>query len=100
MNLMHHWTANERGNVLLTGDEGELHAYLRLPFKGYWLEISYRPQNYPSLNVASLKISDAKLAAHINQKLVGMWVRKGNLEGLNVDKEGQISEAIDIAQTI
>lgn len=77
------WGASERGNTLLSTGEGNIIAWLDLPCD-YRLEVSYCPDNYPSLNVRVVDLSEADLAAHINANLGGWLVHKCNVNGVNV----------------
>ena len=78
--------ACERGNVFLQVQEGaDFQAYLRGEEENEWLEVSYREENYPALNVAVLSITDEDLAEHISLHFVGWYARKANLDGLNVE---------------
>ena len=91
------FSACDRGNVLLSGVDGDVfNAYLRLPGGGF-LEITYRPENYPKVNVAALDITEEYLARHINKRCRGMFADKANVEGLDLNEAGFIrdSEADD-----
>jgi len=79
--------ANERGNILLAHDEEfYLNAWIRLP-ESQWLQISYRNDNYPALEISTITSTDEALAAHINKEFGGgLWsVRKLNIDGVNVE---------------
>lgn len=85
--------ANERGNILLAHDEEfYLNAWIRLPGKDQWLQIAYRHDNYPALEVSTIAIADETLAAHINKEFGGgLWsVRKLNIEGVKVSLDNHI----------
>ena len=85
------WSACERGNVLLeTSDGSDFQAYLRGDEENEWLEISYREENYPSLNVALRSMTDEELAEHITLTFVGWYARKMNLAGVECDEEGYV----------
>ena len=85
---------SERGNTLLTSlDSMDFNAYIALPGGGY-LEITFRAANYPALNVSTLDIVEEELVKHINSKLGGMFVTRGNLVGLNMDKTDCIKRLI------
>ncbi len=64
------------------------------------LEITYSPNNYPSLYVQTVNKLDEQIAAHINMKLGGWKVIKNNLHGdvqLNVNGDtGEIIEALSL----
>jgi hypothetical protein len=78
--------ASERGNILLAHDEEfYLNAWIRLP-DSQWLQIAYRNDNYPALEVSTITSTDEALAAHINKEFGGgLWsVRKLNIDGVNV----------------
>lgn len=79
--------ASERGNILLAHDEEfYLNAWIRLP-DSQWLQIAYRNDNYPALEVSTITSTDEALAAHINKEFGGgLWsVRKLNIDGVNVE---------------
>lgn len=84
MELPDNFRDSERGNTLLSDDDGGLNAWIRLD-GNVRLEISYRPANYPALNVATVKLSDAELLTHIKNRCQGMYVRKLNLDGADFD---------------
>lgn len=80
--------ATERGNILLANDEENwLNAWIRLPGENRWLQIAYRQENYPALDVSTVTITDEALAAHINKEFnSGGWTaRKLNIEGVKVE---------------
>jgi hypothetical protein len=87
------WCACERGNTLLSTGEGNIVAWLDLPggegrqvhVHKYRLEVTYTPDNYPSLNVQIVRSSDEELAAHINSQLGGWLVHKCNVDGVVVE---------------
>ena len=85
------WSATERGNILLDDSEGGFNAWMRLPGDNLWLETTYRPSNYPSVNVGVIEATDKKLAAHINAECKGMRICKCNIEGVTQEpfNEGQ-----------
>ncbi len=72
----------ERGNVWLTTDDGTGHNIWIDLGQDNRLEISIRLENYPGLNVATVKSTDADLAQHILRHCGGMIVRKLNIEGI------------------
>lgn len=79
--------ASERGNILLAHDEEfYLNAWIRLP-DSQWLQIAYRSDNYPALEISTITSTDEALAAHINKEFGGgLWsVRKLNIDGVNVE---------------
>lgn len=82
----------ERGNILLVCDEEfYLNAWIRLDTNGNWLQIAYRHDNYPSLEVATVTITDKKLADHINNHFDSGWtVRKCNIKGVRLDSSMHI----------
>lgn len=88
----------ERCNVLLTGtEEFRLNAWIRLR-DDVRLEITYRPENYPSLELRVVTVSDKKLAEHIQKTCVGMLVRKLNPDiypNIRRDEDGRIVEPDD-----
>jgi hypothetical protein len=90
--LDEHYSDCERGNILITHEGENWHnAYFRFGNE-FWLEITYRPCNYPSLNVSVIKLDDKKLAEHINKEFGnGLWIaQKMNIAGVNVNKDGYI----------
>jgi hypothetical protein len=79
---------NERGNILLAHDEEFwLNAWIRLPGKDEWLQISYRRENYPALEVSTITVTDEALATHIRKAFGGgLWhARKLNIDGVEVE---------------
>jgi hypothetical protein len=84
----------ERGNVLLT-NELNLHAYLKLEGENEWLEISFRDENYPALNVSTVTATDEELAGHINNEFGGWQVRKCQVGGVQITEEGYVKEKDD-----
>jgi len=78
------WVGSERGNTLLSSGEGNMVAWLDLPGGEYRLEVTFNPDNYPSLNVQVVELSDADLADHINSELGGWLVHKCNVRGVDV----------------
>ncbi len=77
------WQEDEKGNVLLVSShEDSWNAWLRLGGldSDLRLEISWRPDNYPSLNLCLIQCSDEKLYQHLVDKFNHDWiVRKLNL---------------------
>jgi hypothetical protein len=65
---------------LPSGEDGDGvgigHACLR------WIEVSYNTENYPSLQVRTVDMTEAELAAVINERLEGYWCRKCNIKGV------------------
>ena len=80
----------ERGNVALSQPDGtgwgSNEAFWVIDGDYAVLEITFTP-NYPAWQVASCKISLEELAKHINTNLQGWYVRKANIDGLNMDEE-------------
>lgn len=72
--------ADEKGNVLLAhGEEFYLNAWIRLS-GNVRLEISYRHDNYPSLIVQTVCITDEELWKHLVKSFGTSWfVQKLNL---------------------
>lgn len=71
----------ERGNVWLMTEDGTGHnAWIRLT-DDYWLEIEIRPDNYPGLSVATIRLTEGELLRHILTHCGGMSIRKVNLPG-------------------
>jgi hypothetical protein len=87
----------ERSGTLLLC-EGEFNAWLPIgDFPGCteWLEISWRPENWPSLNVQTVKTTEAELAKHINANMGGFLIISKNLCGLNtVEDDPDLPERI------
>lgn len=77
------WQEDEKGNVLLVCSyDDSWNAWLRIGGldSEVRLEISWRPENYPSLNLCLVQCSDENLYQHLVSKFSGDWiVRKLNL---------------------
>lgn len=60
------WCETERGNVMLSSHElySQFNAWIAL-YEDVWLEISYRPENYPALLVSLVRISEDELFDHL-----------------------------------
>lgn len=87
------WEACERGNTLLSREDGGVVAWLGLP-GGRRLEVTHEPHNYPSLCLRLLSAeagSDSALAAHISHKLGGWRALKCNLPGMTVGPDGLVA---------
>jgi len=84
------FNACERGNIYFTNEFNHM-AYLRTDTENEWLAISIFPENYPTLRVNTLTISDEGLAKHIQENYQGWTIHKLNLDGVCVDDEGYIS---------
>jgi hypothetical protein len=85
--------ACERGNILIVHtEENWFNSYIRLGEPNQWLEISWRPCNYPQLNIQTIEVTDEKLAAHIRKEFANdLWVAaKMNLEGVTLDENSHI----------
>ena len=78
----------ERGNVALSSEGAE--ALWVIDGDYAVLEITFSGDNYPAWQVASCRITLEDLARHINTNLQGWYVRKSNIDGLNIDKEQTI----------
>jgi len=92
----------ERGNILLMNEiDGGINAWLRIDAH-HWIEMSWRAENYPSLNIGVVHISERELARHINTTFNdGDWfVRKMNLEGVIVDEENHVTLARDFTELL
>ena len=86
------WDVCERGNILLIHDEENwMNGWMRLAPK-LWLQVSYRPCNYPALNISAASVSDEELAAHITKEFGnGLWfASKLNLDGVELSSDGHI----------
>lgn len=71
------WQEDEKGNVLLVCSYDESwNAWLRLGGldSEVRLEISWRLDNYPSLNLCLVQCSDEKLYQHLVAKFSGDWI--------------------------
>lgn len=89
-----HYIASELGNTWLTDDLN--HAIWIGAGENQWLHIAITPNNYPGLTVAILSMPEAKIAAHINEKCQGWFVRKCNIQCVNLSEDGtQISDRED-----
>ena len=83
----------ERGNILITHEEEfYLNAWVRLDGKDQWLQVSYRSDNYPALNVSTVTVTEEELAAHIRKEFGGgLWhVRKMNIKGVQIDDHNHV----------
>jgi hypothetical protein len=80
--LHDHWHEDERGNTLLTADNGAIIAWIGLQGDNR-LEVSFYPDNYPALSVQVVKLDEVALATHINTNLSGWYVRRLNLDGVS-----------------
>lgn len=78
----------ERGGTLLVTEDGSMVAWL--PVGDKFLEVTYNPDNYPALNVVPTDLTEAQIVKHINDNLVGWYVRKCNLEGVRVGKADDV----------
>ena len=83
-------TLNERGGTLLVDEEGNMVAWL--PVGDKFLEITYNEDNYPALNVGPAGGTADEIVAHINKNLGGWYVRKCNLEGINMTNDNEVIE--------
>lgn len=74
------WSDCERGGILLVNSESErFNAWLH-QCDDIWLEITWVPDNYPSLNVTLVKISDEDLWRHLVKTFdTTTMIRKLNL---------------------
>jgi hypothetical protein len=87
----------ERGNVALSGVDFDVNCEV------LWviddgkavLEVTFNSGNYPAWQITSCNITSEDLAKHINKNLQGWYVRKGNIDGLNIDDDGTITEDED-----
>ena len=78
----------ERGNVALYRDNSEI--LWVLSGDRAILEVSINSHNYPAWGVKEIDISVEDLAIHINANLQGWFIRKSNIEGLNVSEQNRI----------
>ena len=76
----------EKGNTLLVTEDGDSFvAWLDIGSPGrafHRLEVSWNPDDYPSLSVSVVEMTDKKLAKHINENCEGWIIRKCNVEGV------------------
>ena len=79
----------ERGNTLLVSEGGNFIAWLKLD-DGYYLEVSWVSENYPSLQTAPINSSEEELVAHIHSKCGGYYVRKCNLAGVRYSDDNAV----------
>lgn len=93
--------ATERGNILLSNtEENWMNAWVKVPAKlptaevheDVWLEIAWRPCNYPALTVQTVRATEAELAKHINDTFAEKhWlVHNMNIAGVKVNKNSRI----------
>ena len=86
------FSLTERGNTLLVTEDGDSFvAWLDIGSPGiafHRLEVSWNPDNYPSLNVSAGEMTDKKLAKHINENCKGWIIRKCNVEGVKTEPVG------------
>ncbi len=78
------WQEDERGNTLLVSSyDDKWNAWIRLSGTGdIRLEISWRPDNYPALNLCLVKCNDEGLYQHLVQQFDQQWqILKLNLNG-------------------
>lgn len=90
----------ERGNTLLTDDEGNMVAWITLDGE-LRMQVSWCPDDYPALRLSLVKLDDERLAAHINERCRGWLIRKCNVEGINMGKSGYVAlaEAGDVGHS-
>lgn len=81
----------ERGGVLLTTDDGGFQAYLTIEGTDEWMEISWRPDNYPALHTTTLTATKKQLAEHIRKNYVGWTARKMNLPDVPLDHNAEVT---------
>lgn len=93
INPLTNFAESERGNTLLTDDDGGMIAWLDIAGDTRW-EVSYQPRNYPALNVRTITTSEEELADHINRKCQGWNIRKCNIDGVN-DDNGTVADNPD-----
>jgi len=79
----------ERGGNMFVDEDRNFNAWL--PLDGGYLEITFRAENYPSLNTAFVQMSEAELATHIRENLVGFFVRKCDIDGVYLDHQGCVA---------
>lgn len=95
-------TYTERGNILLMNEmDGGINAWLRVD-NYHWIEMSWRAENYPSLNISLININERELARHINTTFHDddWFVRKMNLEGVVVNEDNHITLARDFNELL
>ena len=78
----------ERGQNLFTETDGNGDFTAWFAIGDLWLEIDWRQNNYPALNVRIKPISELDLATHINENLRGWFASKCNIQGVNLNSAG------------
>ncbi len=80
-------------------EEFHLNAWIQLSEPELWLEITVRPENYPSLTVSVIKITDEALAKHV-QTCAGMFPRKlaGFADLVKLDEMGYIADVEEMEE--
>ena len=73
--------ACERGNTLLVSEPGNFVAWLELD-DGYYLEISWVSENYPSLHVSPIHLTEEEIVSHINKQCGDYYIRKCHFKGV------------------
>ena len=77
------WTANERGNILLTNEDA-FAAWLLID-ENHRLFVRYNPNNYPSISVAINVATVDSLARHIQRNYEGWTADKLNIDGVRTN---------------
>jgi hypothetical protein len=83
------WMESEKGNTLLTGDNGKLVAWIRCGER--CLEISYTPGNSPAFYIDECEYDPIRIGQHVVEELGGWYCVRWNLdEHPPVDRNGCI----------
>lgn len=83
----------ERGNHAFGSGEGSEVLFIEEDQKGKFLEVSITPDNYPAWSVGTVHLYGEELHDHIMYKLGGWFVRKCNLESINIDSVSCVVDA-------
>lgn len=75
----------ERGNMALTSGDGAEILWVLDENNTAIMEVSFCANNYPAWNVTKCNIPEKELAKHINENLQAWYIRRNNIEGINVD---------------
>ena len=81
---------DERGNILLTHEDGSIQAYLRISEENCWLSVSYMVEEQPSLTVSIVHSTDAELTLHIQKEFANTWVAVKMFLDIKLNKDRTI----------
>jgi len=80
----------ERGNTWLEDPDSSNH-YALIDIGDCFLEVCIQCENYPGFHVNTINDkSQEELAAHVNERYAGWYVRKCNLPGVTI-VDGHVS---------